>query len=415
MGCHANRSSTRFVVEPREHFGFRLHAKWAVRIEHIGLAKVLLQHIALDDGHAIEGQFSHSSLRGVGPLRYQFYPAKLRAGHRRTVQQDSPVATAEIHKHVALAEFEGVKQATAYGVWRREIDDRLTGMSRLKTTMFIRWHPYAFRQPEHFVELCVVNPFVIVGAQQRDCRVGNHPSSTRVKRPGSQRVHCAKWPPGVGKYPVVVEKTHVFSRCSTRTRRASTLHLLEVSDMANKNTRARVVTGVAALWVGAFVAAAAACGNDTTQTPFGTSSGAGGDAGGGGVGTTAATGGGGGAGSTATNAASGSGGSGVGGGGATYMCDDVMDEGECTLDKQDPCECCAAEKCFSDLQSCCNTKGCYAVVQCVVKTMCEGLGCYNAATCKSEIDVAGGPFGKGTQAAQAVGDCAITACRGCGS
>ena len=97
------------------------------------------------------------------------------------------------------------------------------------------------------------------------------------------------------------------------------------------------------------------------------------------------------------------------------MCEDVMDEGECTLNKQDPCECCAAEKCFSALQTCCNTKGCYAVVQCVVKTMCDGLGCYNAANCKSEIDAAGGLIGKGTQAAQAVGDCAITECRGCGS
>jgi hypothetical protein len=40
---------------------------------------------------------------------------------------------------------------------------------------------------------------VIVGAQQRDCRVGNHPWSTTLKRHGSQRVRCAKWRPGVGE------------------------------------------------------------------------------------------------------------------------------------------------------------------------------------------------------------------------
>ena len=44
-----------------------------------------------------------------------------------------------------FAELEGVKQATAHRVRRREIDDRLTGMARLKTTVFVRWNPHAFR------------------------------------------------------------------------------------------------------------------------------------------------------------------------------------------------------------------------------------------------------------------------------
>lgn len=174
------------------------------------------------------------------------------------------------------------------------------------------------------------------------------------------------------------------------------------------------MTGVTVLWVGALACAAVACGDDVAVAPFGDSSGAGGDTAGVGTNGSGAAGGSGGAGGSVTSAVSASGGSGVGGGGNAYMCEDVKDEGECKLDKQDPCECCAAEKCFSALQSCCNTKGCYAVVQCVVETMCDGLGCYNANTCKSEIDAAGGPFGKGTQAAQSVGDCAVTACRGCG-
>ena len=53
------------------------------------------------------------------------------------------------------------------------------------------------------------------------------------------------------------------------------------------------------------------------------------------------------------------------------------------------------------------------VVTCVVKTNCSGLACYSPTTCKTEIDAAGGLFGKGTEAAQKVGDCVASACVGC--
>jgi hypothetical protein len=171
--------------------------------------------------------------------------------------------------------------------------------------------------------------------------------------------------------------------------------------------------------------AIAGCGGDDLQTDAGSDASSGGQQGGetasssGVGGTDASAGVGGGTGSATATTASASSGStasataGAGGSNSKYMCQDVKDVGECKLNKQDPCECCAAEKCYPVLEKCCNTKGCFGVVTCAVKTNCSGFDCYSAANCKTEIDAAGGLLGAGSLAAQQVGDCVASSCVGC--
>jgi hypothetical protein len=53
------------------------------------------------------------------------------------------------------------------------------------------------------------------------------------------------------------------------------------------------------------------------------------------------------------------------------------------------------------------------VVDCVRETDCSGIACYDDATCRAEIDAAGGLFSAAVTAAQAVGDCVEVPCMGC--
>jgi hypothetical protein len=152
-----------------------------------------------------------------------------------------------------------------------------------------------------------------------------------------------------------------------------------------------------ALWIaiaGLAVTAHVACGDDESSSSSGgtTTSGSGGS-------TTTGSGG-----STTS-------GGGMGGSGPSCMLTAV---GECT-DVSNPtaCECCAAENCETEVTACCNEPGCIAVVNCVVATDCESIACYDDATCKAEIDAAGGLLSAGVTAAQAVGDCVEVPCMGC--
>jgi hypothetical protein len=162
--------------------------------------------------------------------------------------------------------------------------------------------------------------------------------------------------------------------------------------------------------------ATAACGDDTggaasggSGTGAGSSGGSGGSGGGQG-GTSTGGDGGTGNGSGGTGATSTGGAGGTGG----YDCASIVPTGECTdFDLNDPCECCAADRCEAVLTTCCETTGCYGVVRCAAETMCQGFDCYSPATCQSEIDAAGGLIGAGTNAAQDVGDCVTAQCTGC--
>jgi hypothetical protein len=102
---------------------------------------------------------------------------------------------------------------------------------------------------------------------------------------------------------------------------------------------------------------------------------------------------------------------GFGGSGATGGVAGAGGVGECVDRMPTECGKCLCESCFSQLGACIADWGCPAILECVQRTGCTGLGCYSPSTCQTVIDRFGGPIGTSTQLALGLMICAVT--RGC--
>ena len=93
------------------------------------------------------------------------------------------------------------------------------------------------------------------------------------------------------------------------------------------------------------------------------------------------------------------------------------------INKQGSCEevgGCACANCCQELQDCEIDPGCKAIRTCATEKGCRGIGCYQDATCKAEIDANGGPTGipatTGLTLSTCVeAKCPITTCGGGGT
>lgn len=66
---------------------------------------------------------------------------------------------------------------------------------------------------------------------------------------------------------------------------------------------------------------------------------------------------------------------------------DASDVGQTCGNTDDACEACAVENCESLATECCNTAGCWAIVECVQESGCVGAACLTP--CGEEVSTAG--------------------------
>lgn len=76
------------------------------------------------------------------------------------------------------------------------------------------------------------------------------------------------------------------------------------------------------------------------------------------------------------------------------------------------CADCTMQNCATEAKACCDAAGCTDVINCAAEKKCTGLDCYQDATCKTQIDAAGGPTGAGVAAAQEFGTCVLDPMKG---
>ncbi|HEX9619785.1 MAG TPA: hypothetical protein VF989_06605 [Polyangiaceae bacterium] len=154
--------------------------------------------------------------------------------------------------------------------------------------------------------------------------------------------------------------------------------------------------------VGGAAPGGATSSGDVTVTGAGgaTSSGVTGVGGVAGTSSSASSGSGGLAGQGGVAGASGSSSSGSGGTGGV---------GQCVAQAESRCGICACRSCFDELGACIADFGCPVILDCIDRTGCEGLGCYQAATCRGVIDSFGGLLGASMQRAIVLALCTFEA------
>jgi hypothetical protein len=85
----------------------------------------------------------------------------------------------------------------------------------------------------------------------------------------------------------------------------------------------------------------------------------------------------------------------------------------CVGASQTACNKCVCQSCGSELDSCFTDIGCALIFACFAQTQCNGLGCYQASTCRPIIDQFGGLTGPAVGEVFSLATCAATSQTNC--